>query len=524
MTLAPRSRLVNLPIELQLIILHYLCETHQIPPTEWGEGQKLAFYFHLRSLSLVCKHLRRLCLSPLFSRLKITHTRQLRLLETKCAAEPEFARLIRQLDLTHVHSPEEHASRRRELVKISGRVDIYRYGPHIFPAFIPGLKSLEWLGLEATQLDADLLSTLNSHTTLVTVAICDRELDVLRTSFSSTSMSLSKIRVHSALLDILPGLRSPALHSLTSRGIRLAHLILRNETNIRLGPGHLLIPGLETLDVGVYKQPTSLMSWLPLFVERHANLQTIKFSGYASIWTHNPDILFPLQFIDAVEREALTGTVDLVAFSLSRTRSAVSLDDWQVAHLQMEITKGAGVSAMRIASSMAPRISSLVVRMSRWGKQPFHTEDLISSLCLLQDLRTLELHCVHRHLLFEGEAPWALPPSSPGLLPTSRCNVAHAALRWLTARVAQRALALDFIRITDEGYDFINHQNYPWRFEAIYRVEQNREIGLYGTPVFRVGYRFRKPSPDPYAQPAPCVRTSARLLPPRAPSIQATSG
>jgi hypothetical protein len=281
--------------------------------------------------------------------------------------------VFRQLDLTHVHSPEEHASKLRELVKISGRAEIYRYGPHILPAFIPGLKSLEWLGLEATQLDADLLSTLNSHTTLLTVAICDRELDVLRTLFSLTSMSLSKIRVHSALLDIHPGLRSPALHSLTSRGVRLAQVILRNETNTRLGPGNLLVPGLETLDIGVHERPTSVMTWLPAFAERHANLRTIKFSGHASFWTQNPDILFPLQFIDTLERESLTGSVDLHAFSISRTISASSLDDWQVAHLQMEITKGAGVSAMRIVSSMAHRVSSLVVRMSRWDKQPFYT-------------------------------------------------------------------------------------------------------------------------------------------------------
>jgi hypothetical protein len=113
---------------------------------------------------------------------------------------------------------------------------------------------------------------------------------------------------------------------------------------------------------------------------------------------------------------------------------------------------------------------------------------LISSLCLFQGLQRLELHCVYRRLLFEGEAPWALPPSEPGLLPTSRCSVGHAGLRWLTARVAQRALALGFIHITDEGYDFLNGANYRWDFKATYRVQENREIELYGTPVFRVGW------------------------------------
>ncbi|KAJ7355378.1 hypothetical protein DFH08DRAFT_498217 [Mycena albidolilacea] len=192
---------------------------------------------------------------------------------------------------------------------------------------------------------------------------------------SSTSLSLSKIRVQSTSSGLLFGLRYPALHSLMGRSPRVAHLVVRDELNIRLGPGDLLVSGLETLDIGVYKRPTSVMAWLPAFAERHADLRTIKFSGHASIWTQNPDILFPLQFIDTLERESLAGSVDLHAFSISRTISASSLDDWQVAHLQMEITKEAGVSAMKIASSIAPRVSSLIVRMPRWGKQPFHPDD-----------------------------------------------------------------------------------------------------------------------------------------------------
>jgi hypothetical protein len=115
------------------------------------------------------------------------------------------------------------------------------------------------------------------------------------------------------------------------------------------------------------------MAWLPNFVERHRTLKFIKFSGGGSSWRQNPDILFPLQFIDAVERESLTLAVDLESFSIFRAISASSLDDWQVLELEMTINDELGLSALRIASLLAPQISSLVIRMSRFTREPVHT-------------------------------------------------------------------------------------------------------------------------------------------------------
>ncbi|KAF8213846.1 hypothetical protein K438DRAFT_1955944 [Mycena galopus ATCC 62051] len=518
MPLQPQSRLTHLPAELLLIIIHLLCEAHSIPSTERCDEETAVFSpRHVHALSLVCKHLRGLCISPLFSRLKVSHTRELRRLKTKCSAEPEFARLIRKLDLAKVHSPTSERRGRNP----SGADSPYLYGPNILPAFLPCLESLEWLELDAKQIDATLLATINSHPTLVTVAIRDRVLESLWKLFSSTVEPLSKIRVHSVKLktSFCFGLRCPQLHSLMGRRMRLAHLIVQTERNIQLGPGDLVVPGLETLDIGVYTEPTSPMSWLPAFTERHPNLQTIKFSGHGSAWIQNPDISFPLQFLGAMERESITGTVDLISFSISRTRSAASLGDWPVVHLEMEITKGAGVSALTIASSMAPRVSSLMVRMSRWERQPVHIDDLISSLCLFRCLRRLELHCLSRHLLFEGGPSWALPPPDPDVRPTSSCVIVHAALRWLTGFVAQRVSSLALVHITDEGYDFLENRAYSWSLNFTYQVQQNRELEVYGPLASgSVGYRFRKfkplsSPPDPPFQLAPARITSTPLLP-----------
>ncbi|KAF8213859.1 hypothetical protein K438DRAFT_1802396 [Mycena galopus ATCC 62051] len=302
---------------------------------------------------------------------------------------------------------------------------------------------------------------------------------------------------------------------------KVAHLIVQNKKNIRLGPGDLLVPGLETLDIGVYKESTSLMSWLPAFAGRHPQLQIIKFSGDGSTWEQNPDIIFPLQFLGALERESLTSTVDLVSFSISRTRSASSLDDWQVVHLEMELAKEAGLAALTIASSMTSRVSSLIIRMSRRARQPLHINDFISSLCLFQSLRRLELHCLSRHLFFEGRPPWASPPPNPDVRPTSRSAIAHAALQWLTACVAQRVASLDLVHITDEGHDFLDRRSYPWRLRVTYLVQQNREVKVYGTLKLAVDHRFQKfkpfCSPDTPLQPGPTRTASIPLIPPRFP-------
>ncbi|KAJ7217716.1 hypothetical protein GGX14DRAFT_597533 [Mycena pura] len=506
MSLSAQSRLVRLPTELLLAIVRLLCETNLIPYIDCGEKEKPVFSpsAHLHSLSLVCKHLRQLCLSPLFARLKITHTYHLRRLKDKCAIEPEFACLIRQLDLAYVHSPEEHDSRR------AGKA--YCYGPDILPVLFLYLKSLEWLALDLKQIDANLLNAINSHPKLDTVTTYDRDRETLRTSFSSTfsstCLSLSKMQIHSASLNFFFGFRSPALQSLLGRSLRVAHLVVRDDINIRVGPGALDVPGLETLDLGVYADGSS-MSWLPAFVERHTNLQVIKFSGHGPVWRHNPDITFSSQFVDALERESLTRAVNLSAFSISRSSATSSLDDWQVAYLKMEITKGAGVSALAIASSIAPHISSLNFQMSRRAMEPVHKDDLLSSLCLFRSLRKLELHSVYGRFACGGEVPWDLPPSNP-VRPTSKCVNAHAALRWLTGYVAQRTPSLDLIHITDQGCDLLNRHSYPWDLQVTYRVQQNRDLELYGTPRLVAGYRFSEPSYtiDPPSQPAAAPTSS----------------
>ncbi|KAJ7035505.1 hypothetical protein C8F04DRAFT_509985 [Mycena alexandri] len=346
------SQLVWLPAELLLVIVDFLCETRATSPSRgWHTISSSTSTLHIHSLSVVCQRLRQLCLARLFSHLKITHAKRLRLFMAKCMVDVGFASLIRELDLAHVDSPEGEDA---EAVSC--------YGFDILPALLPRLQSLEWLDLHKAQIDANLLAIVNSHPTLVTLGIRDKDLDALRKLSSSMSLSLSKIRVYETHLGCTFTRQCSELDTLMSRGPRIAYLSVREGRNLQNGT--LFFPGLEKLDNKIPSRHSTSFSWLPAFAARHTSLHFIKLSALNRTWSRTPDLEFPLQFIREAERQSLAPAVDLDAFSISRTKSTSSLDDWRVVALEMMIVKGAGISSLRIASSIAPHVSSLILRMS----------------------------------------------------------------------------------------------------------------------------------------------------------------
>jgi hypothetical protein len=108
------------------------------------------------------------------------------------------------------------------------------------------LKFLEWLHLHADRVDAALVAVFNSHLHLHTVAVHDPGLNTLTSFAPSTSFSLSKILIDSAILNCTLTLQSPALLSLMSRSPRVAHLILRGACDVKVGAGPVPARSRET--------------------------------------------------------------------------------------------------------------------------------------------------------------------------------------------------------------------------------------------------------------------------------------
>ncbi|KAK7031585.1 hypothetical protein R3P38DRAFT_2924564 [Favolaschia claudopus] len=498
MALSPNPPLLHLPAELLLLIVRCLCEPR---------NEIKSINDNILSLSRVCRRMRDFCFVPLFSRLKIKHTDRLRLLQKKCTEDLEFSRLIEELDLRNLHSPHEHLG-----MKLSqGSDEPYCYGHEILPELLLHLPSLVRLYLPEEQLNPKLLAAFNSHPKLATVGINDSSLDALRELASGTSLSMSKIQVEYATLDMLFGFHRPRFHSLMSQKPRVRHLIIRDKRNIMSGPGTVVIPGLENLDIGVYRMPTSLLSWLPAFVKRHPNLQLIRIFDHESILLDDWKSFWSLSILDASVRHTLTTAVKVVAFSISPTNVSASLDDWQVTQVELEIIESMGVSALAFVSMLAPRVSSLVIRMPARAMCPVHFDELVSSLCTFSSLKKLQLDKFYRHLV-KDEIPCTLP-SQANVGTFSGCVDAQAALLLLSADISERASSLALVHVTDEDYDYETaYGRYSWTLDVTYNVNTNREIEFVSTSRFHMSGIFRPP--DELAQRLFMTAKNTRYHPP----------
>ncbi|KAK7031514.1 hypothetical protein R3P38DRAFT_2924100 [Favolaschia claudopus] len=481
---SPANCLLSLPVELLLIIVGFSNEQNRRRNLKTPTPSVFAF-------SLVCRHLRRLCLASLFYRIRIAHTDQLKGLKDKCLNDAQFGSLIREVDLTHAYSPDEQDSLRRIIMSGSG-AEIYRYGPALLPALLPLLACLERLELPAVQINGDLLAAFHSHSTLRTVAIDDPHFDILTKLLTTSSASMSKIFVCSAISETSFGLQTTRFDSLMSRGFHLSRLIVQDQCTID-GPGPLVIPGLESLQIEVQEEP---FTWLQSFVERHVHLHVVKFSGRHSTWIQNPDILFSSQFVGELETEFLHLDVDLIAFSIRRDGLAVSFNQWPVVDLHLDLRTAEAFSALKTATSLAPQLSLMIIHTSSLNRVPFQLEDLISYCSLFPSLQRLELYYVHKHLLHEEAPPWLVPLASDQHRSISKCVIALFTLRWLAARLAQRSASLDFIHFTDYGMDFSpGYGHYDWDIQVTYEAGPRRELAIRATSKIVMANAF-KPSDD----------------------------
>ncbi|KAJ7708766.1 hypothetical protein B0H17DRAFT_1030813 [Mycena rosella] len=479
MSLQESPQLLGLPVELLLIMLDDLFEIHCSPPPKnpylpasdsanCHRSTSFRFICYLRSLSTVSRRLRQLCLPLIFRTTRCTDLTRLQQLSAECTRNPNFARLIRHLDL--------------------GEVD----ARDVLLDLLPRLISLTWLELEASQLDARLLETMNSHASLDTVAVRDVHLNAL----AALQLPFPKIIVRKTHLNRELKHESEALRAVVTRGAKFEHLILHDRRDFGNGGASLLLPGLEQVDVEMCCPIISIETWLPNFAQRHTSLNTIKFfDEYGMFWRENPNIPFAPQFIDALRRETPPLDAELRSFSLARVASWTSLNDWEPTQLGLLLRSQSGISALSAASVLAPRLSSLdLVLHGTYATTPIHIDDFAEPFRYVTALRTLHLTNAYGHLHVGGRAPWLAPQrAAKPALGTSECVTAHHAMMWYMARVAQQAPSLDLIHVTDSGYDGKGRYRHPWTLRASYRVRNNavRDLEVVGgTPALVMDPRY----------------------------------
>ncbi|KAJ6561139.1 hypothetical protein DFH09DRAFT_1160556 [Mycena vulgaris] len=454
-------QLLLLPPELLLVILNGLDEDllphNGLLPSDLANFRSIR---DLRSVSAVNRQLRQLCLPLLFNTVKCTNMKRLYELNTECRADPEFARLIRRLDL----------------VGVGVR--------NLLSGLLPRLPALARLDLKGIDFDPHLLTMANSHPTLTTVALYD---PVFLQAFLS-SPNLSKILVCKMVVDHHSRLESETLPAAIQLGAKFSHLIMKHEVNFdhdRINS--LLLPGLEQLDLELCRHNRPLETWLPNFAQRHTHLMTIKFvSSQGFYWRHLQDIPFAIPFVEQ------SGT-PLRSFSIARVASWTSLKDWEVVQLGLlGLSLGLhGIAALKIAGALAPRLSALdLVMHGTYAVVPIRIDDFAEPFSYLTSLQTLNLTNSYEHLHAGGRTPWISSQRDP--LGTSAGVTAHRAMLWYMARVAQQAPSLRLINITDAGHDGKGRFKHPWTLRTSYRVRNNgvRDLEVIGTPQIGMAARY----------------------------------
>ncbi|KAF7336742.1 hypothetical protein MVEN_02109300 [Mycena venus] len=296
-----RVHLLALPPELLLRILGQLYKLHDFRKDPYqnpsGHFECTIFLGGLRSISTVNRQLRLLSLPLLFKRVRCTNLEKLQQLGAECTVNPQFAPLIRHLDVVEADSSD------------------------FLHELIPCLTSLAWLSLQATQLDAPLLVKVNSHPILSTVSVRG-PLNAFSTLLSSTDLSFSKILISITIVSRHWLTMNPdTFLVLVQRGASFSHLISQDEAIFnKAGSDSVFLPDLEHLDLNNY-----------------------------DYWTSN-DIPFAADFGASVNNVERIWGVKLQSFSIARpTESWSSLKGWEVVQMTLELDYAKNSAALKVA-------------------------------------------------------------------------------------------------------------------------------------------------------------------------------
>ncbi|KAJ7350481.1 hypothetical protein DFH08DRAFT_111584 [Mycena albidolilacea] len=480
------SPFLALPAELLLIILGELCDIHYFhsradPPYLHIRSNTCRSINGLRAISMVNQRLRNVSLCILFEISRCPSSEKFEQLSAKCTTDSQFARFIVQLDVVDVDT--------RQLL----------------PELLPFLTSLVRLDLNADALDAHLLTIANAHPTLLTVAIPVALLSHLETLMNIPDLPFSKILVsktidsntivnghkHSPNFGIFP--------TMVQRGASFSRLTLRDKfITDATGARSLTLPGLKHLDLIFFsKSRTTLFvqSWLLPFARRHTHLTMIKFthSGTGRGWErlhYTSGVPFAPEFLAAVSADGISG-VHLCLFSIARPGASwSSLKDWDVMHLDLEVTNPAsGISALKLASVFAPHLSSLhvVLPVKRWNTLPCHIDEFVEPFASVPFLRILSLSNGYANLQADEPSPWMTTlGSTENTYGTAAWVTALHAMQWYMTRVAQSATGLERIHVTEQGGGRVRRSGDPTILKASFMVVTSRngarELEILGSP------------------------------------------
>ncbi|KAJ7818175.1 hypothetical protein B0H14DRAFT_2840220, partial [Mycena olivaceomarginata] len=157
-------------------------------------------------------------------------------------------------------------------------------------------------------------------------------------------------------------------------------------------------------------------------------------------------------------------------------------------HLNLQVTEHAsGISALKLASVFAPRLSSfhVVLPVKRWNTLPCHIDEFVEPFASVPFLRILSLSNGYVNLQADEPSPWMTTlGSTQNTYGTAAWVTVLHALQWYMTRVAESATGLERIHISEQGG---RRSGDPTILKASFMVVTSRngarELEILGSPT-----------------------------------------
>ncbi|KAJ7818165.1 hypothetical protein B0H14DRAFT_2840173, partial [Mycena olivaceomarginata] len=151
---------------------------------------------------------------------------------------------------------------------------------------------------------------------------------------------------------------------------------------------------------------------------------------------------------------------------------------WDVIHLDLKVTEHAsGISALKLASVFAPRLSSfhVVLPAKRWNTLPCHIDEFVEPFASVPFLRILSLSNGYTNLQADEPSP---------LMTTLGSTEDTYGTLYMT-RVAESATGLERIHVNEDGGGRVRRSGGPTlkaSFMVVTSRNGARELEILGSP------------------------------------------
>ncbi|KAJ3864335.1 hypothetical protein EV359DRAFT_81504 [Lentinula novae-zelandiae] len=410
--------MLNLPEELLHIVAGYIAYSLTFIERELPEFHYKYATEEIRSLSLVCRRMRRICLPFLLAFVRIEFDSGITCFRDQCLANPRFAESIKALHISSIHLK----------------------GSDILRQLLPRLPRLSWIHFESFQSDVSLFIALHCQVNVKTV--------VIESVHHLTSSDASKVLLHRG--EIYHPHKKLLWESHLSRGMQVAQLTIHQPHFLH--EGFRRFSGLRELDLIMGRRPVTL-SWLPEITSAHPQLQKITFQDrFKHYFSRKLTLPFISDFVDRVCREdGLSDVFDLTRLVVSRnTLPKQSSEQWHVSGLKI-VVRSALDRILPIINSSFPNVSVLSLEFQ--AQATYHIDNFINMLLRFPSLKIVGLRHAFNHLHYGCRKPWThqrvmvINQSKK----TPAAIMVEAGMFWYMTCIAQAISSVEAFFVHEEG-------------------------------------------------------------------------